>query len=168
MSDEYYRERAARRARVWWFLGLLILIIACGLFGAYNLFRDACTRSSDRSPQAVIRAYIDNIRQGNIDRARECWERDAYFNLESGCSEICLAHVSGTDFQIKDIHLQEPPVLENGRARLNATVAVACPLGGQEETGQITLDSTSKDYPWRHWHILKSDFGGTVADPWCK
>ena len=57
MSDEYYRQRAARRGRMYWIIGGVLLALACVVAGVIRTYQDSCTGSFDRSPQAVIESY---------------------------------------------------------------------------------------------------------------
>lgn len=98
MSDTYYRKRAARRARVWWMLGGLAVAIALAILVTWALFYDACTRSFDRSPHSIVLAFVQAVKRGDAAVARECWEHQTYYDLEAGCSEICLARVLGAQY----------------------------------------------------------------------
>jgi hypothetical protein len=168
MSDAYYQERAKRRTRNLLIAGACVASIACVVAGVASLFYDACTKSFDRSPRAVVLTYVEAVGRGDAAIAQECWEHEAYYDLEAGCSEICLSRTFGAQYQVLDIALGSPTVTATGRANLLATVSITCAKGGDEHTAEILLDSVGSDLPWRHWSIVRSDFGGTVAESWCK
>jgi len=167
-SDAYYRERAARRTRLWVSLGLLAAIVICAVVGVRNLFYDACTHSFDRSPRAVVSTYVNAVGRGDAGGAQECWEHHAFYDLEAGCSEICLSRAFGGQFQVVDITLDEAYKTSDGRSNLQATVSIACIGSGETHIAEILLDGVGSNLPWKHWAIISSTFGGTVAEPWCK
>jgi hypothetical protein len=168
MSDAYYQERARRRARVLVIVGALAVVVVCAVVGVGSLFYDACTKGFDRSPRAVVSAYVEAVKRGDGQVAQECWERNRYFDLETGCSEICLARVFGAQYQVMDLAVGSPSTTPEGRANLVVTASIACAEGGQGYTAEIVLDGVKSDLPWKHWAIVHSTFGGTVAEPWCK
>jgi len=168
MSDSYYQQRARRRERILWIAGGLVLVALVVLLAVRALLYDACTRSLERSPRSVVQAYLDAVQLGNLPVAQSCWQRDAYYDLESGCSEICLSKVSGAQYKVLDIVLGEPIVTPQGRSHWTATVSIACLEGTEQHTAELLLDSVGADVPWKHWTILHSGLGGSVADPWCK
>jgi hypothetical protein len=100
--------------------------------------------------------------------AQECWDHFAYFDLEAGCSEVCLSKVYGAQFEVVDITLGSPSTTPEGRANWPATVSIACAAGDESHTAEILLDSVSSNTPWKHWEIIHSTFGGSVVDPWCR
>jgi hypothetical protein len=167
MSDEYYQEQARRRTRNLVIVVALVAVVACGAFALFNLFRDACTQSFDRSPRAVVSSYVEAIARGDLPAAQACWEHETFYDLEAGCSEICLSKATGAGYKAVDIAIAEPVTTPEGRAHLAATVSIACPDGGTH-SGEVLLDSIGTDAPWRHWAIIHSTIGGTVAQPWCK
>jgi hypothetical protein len=167
MSDAYYQQRAARRTRIGCALGGLVVLVLLALFGVRSLYHDACTNSFDRSPEAVVRAYAQAVRRGDAGEAQQCWEHDAYYDLEAGCSEICLSRALGKPFEVGDVSVGEAEVLPSGRAARIATVSVVC-QDGVTHSAEITLDSVRQELPWRHWDIVHSTFGGSVAEPWCE
>jgi len=167
MSDTYYRERAARRNRIIILVAVLVVMVICAYFGVVALFRDSCTTSFDRQPEDVIRSYISYITTGDRDGVINCWEHKTYYELDAGCSDICVTRILGTDFQIKDISLNDPVTTEDGRANMTANVTIKCSGDETEYQGQILLDGISSDVPWRHWKIIESTVGGNVAEPWC-
>jgi hypothetical protein len=168
MSDAYYQERAARRARRLWIIGAAVVVVLCLVVGVVSLRYDACTKSFERSPRAVVSAFVEAVGRGDVAMAQECWEHDAYYELEAGCSELCLARVFGAQYEILGLSLGAPHTTPAGRANLTATVSIACAGGGEEHTAEIVLDSVGGNVPWKHWAIIHSSFGGTVAEPWCK
>jgi hypothetical protein len=168
MSDTYYRERAARHARLWWMLGGIAAVVVLVALVTRALFYDACTRSFDRSPGSIVSTFVEVVGRGDAAVAQECWEHRAYYDLEAGCSEICLSRVLGAKYRVVDIALDSPYITSSGRANLRATVSIECTESGEEHTGEILLDSVGGNIPWKHWAIIHSTFGGTVAEPWCK
>ena len=168
MSDEFYREQATRRARIWWLMGSLVISIICLYAGFVSLFRDDCSKSYNRSPEAVISAYMDAIKRGDIEHAQACWEHEAYYELESGCSEMCLSRASGMQFSVENIKIADPITTPDGRANILLSVMVNCAENGEAFTGEITLDGVGQDIPWRHWKIISSTFGGTAVEAWCQ
>jgi hypothetical protein len=168
MSDTYYRERAARRARLRWIVGGIAAVVVVGLLIIRALLYDACTRSFDRSPRSIVSTFVEAVGRGDAAVAQECWEHHAYYDLEAGCSEICLSRVLGVQYRVVDIALDPPQTTPDGRANLRATVSIECADSGEEHTAEILLDSVGSNVPWKHWAIIRSTFGGTVAEAWCK
>lgn len=168
MSDAYYQERARQRTRRLLIVGGAIVLVACAALGVASLFYDACTGSFDRAPEDVVRTYLEAVRAGNAPVAQECWEQDAYFDLETGCSEVCLAKVYGASYEIVEVRPGPVVLTAAGRSNLPVEVTVACTGSQEEHAAQIMLDSVGGDPPWKHWAIVHSTFGGSVADPWCK
>lgn len=168
MSDTYHRERAARRTRLCLIVaGIAVAIVLVALI-IIALFYDACTRGFDRSPRAIVLAFVEAVGRGDGAVAKECWEHHAYYDLEAGCSEICLSCVLGAQYRIVDITLDPPYTTADGRANLRATVSIECGQSGETHTAEILLDSVGGNVPWKHWAIIRSTFGGTVAEAWCK
>jgi hypothetical protein len=167
MSDEYYQEQARRRTRNLILVIALIAVVACGAFALYNLFRDACTGSFDRTPRAVVSAYVEAVARGDRPAAQACWEHETFYDLEAGCSEICLAKAAGAGYDVAEITVAEPVITPEGRANLAASVTVNCP-DGAALSGEVLLDSVGANVPWKHWAIIHSTIGGTVAEPWCQ
>jgi hypothetical protein len=168
MSDAYYQERAARRTRVLLIAGGLIVVVVCVVAVMWGALYDACTKSFDRSPQAVVEAYVDAVSRGDAGVAQECWEHETYYDLDAGCSQICLSRVYGAQFDVVDVTLDAPQTTSEGRSNLNATVSVACSADREPHTAEIVLDSVGSNIPWKHWAIVRSTLGGTVAEQWCK
>ncbi len=168
MSDAYYQERARRRARLWWIVGAAVAVILLTALGSKALLYDACTRSLDRSPRSIVLTFVNAVGRGDAPVAQECWEHHAYYELEAGCSEICLSRVYRVQYEVADVTLGKPYTTPGGRANLKATVSIACAGSGQTHTGEILLDSVGANVPWKHWAIIHSSFGGTIAEPWCK
>jgi hypothetical protein len=167
MGENYYRKKATRRNLI---IFLSIGVIVMAVFGVYfvrNIYYDICTQSFIRQPEEVIRSYIEAISQGNSTIVQRCWDRDAYFDLESGCSEICVEHILGTSYQVIEINLVDPFITANGRSNLHASITISCSQDEAIHHGDILLDSVSSDLPWKHWKIIHSSFGGTIAEPWC-
>ena len=168
MSDSYYQERARRRTRIWLIVGAVAIVAILVVVVIWSLYRDSCTGSFDRSPTAVVSTFLEAVGRGDAPAAQGCWEHDAYYELEAGCSEICLSKVYGTQFEIVDIAPGEPYTTDEGRANLKAAVTIACTEGADAHTAEILLDSVGSDLPWKHWTIVHSTFGGTIVEPWCK
>ena len=168
MSDTYYRERAARRSRLWWVVGGIAAAVVVVVLVTRALFYDACTRSFDRAPRSIVSTFVEAVGRGDAAVAQECWEHHAYYELEAGCSEICLSRALGAQYRVLDIALDSPRTTPAGRANLQATVSVECAESGEEHTAEILLDSVGGNAPWKHWAIIRSTFGGTVAEAWCK
>lgn len=168
MSDTYYQERARRRTRILWIVGAVAVVAIVIVAVAWSLYSDSCTRSFERSPTAVISTFLEGVGRGDWPAAQACWQHEAYYDLEAGCSEICLSKVYGAQFEILDIVPGEPYTTPEGRHNLETTVTIACTEGGDSHTAEILLDSVASDLPWKHWTIVHSTFGGTIVDPWCK
>jgi hypothetical protein len=168
MSDTYYRERAARRKR----RVILILVIAVliGVAGILvrNMFYDNCTQSFRREPETVVQSYLQAIKSGDYDTVQNCWRHHEFYEVETGCSQICLEKILGTRYQETDISVEEIRLTEEGRARRDVAVEVTCPGNGTVHQGQIVLDSVQTAYPWRHWQIIYSTVGGPMGDLWCQ
>jgi hypothetical protein len=168
MSDTYYQQRAARRTRILWIAVGLVAVLACVVAGTMSLFYDACTKSFDRSPRAVVSTFVQAVGEGNAPVAQECWEHNAYYDLNAGCSEICLSRAYGASFQVVDVALGSPAATPEGRTNLTATVSIVCTASGQAHSGQVVLDAVGSSLPWKHWAIVHNTFGGTTAQAWCK
>ncbi len=167
MSDADYAERmGAMRRRLWWLAGGMLLASCLGS-AMFGIFYDSCTRSFDREPRSVVESYLTAVRLGNLDGVRACWEPDAYFSLETGCSEICLSKFLGADFEIEAIRLEEAAPSGPAGLRQLAIVELRCSAGGLE-TGTLELGTPGAEVPWQHWNIQRSTIGGSVADPWCR
>lgn len=166
MSDTFFREQAGRRRRRLALVGILLVSLACLGFGTYSALHDTCTRSFERSPQAVIQSYVNAIARGDASTAQACWEHLAFLDVESGCSEICLSRLWGAPYTLGELQLSQPTP-ESGRARIRVQAQISCP-DGSNHSAEIILDSVAQDLPWRHWKIIRSDLGGPLSDPWCK
>jgi len=98
-----------------------------------------------------------------------CWQHNAYYDLESGCSEICLSRILGTPYKVKDMQIGKVTIAGESRANIiSVQVSVACQGDSETRTGEIILDTVSVHVPWRHWKIIHSSFGGPLAEPWCQ
>jgi hypothetical protein len=168
VSDTYYRELARKRARRWWMATAAAIVIILTLLGLRGLLYDSCTRSYDRSPEAVVRTYVNAVKSGAVLVAQECWEHQAYFDLEAGCSEICLSRAFGAQFDVVDLSIGGQYLTPDVRTNLLAKLTVSCTGKEEGHTGEILLDTVGSNLPWRHWKIIHSTFGGTTAEPWCK
>jgi len=167
MTDAYYRERMARRNRWMALIAALILLPVIVYLVGRAIYYDNCTGGFDRSPEAVVRSLLEMIRQGNRNALTRCWDNQAYYDLEAGCSEICLQRVLGAPYEVVEVHVGEPTRTEAGRLRLAVGVTIACP-GGQRQTGEATLDTVGANLPWRHWKVIHSTLGGSIGQLWCK
>jgi hypothetical protein len=168
MSDEYYRERARQRTRRLWIVGGIASALLLALFGARSLLYDACTQSYDRSPRSVALTYVTAVSEGSAPLAQECWEHNAYYDMEAGCSQICLSRAYGTQFEVTDISVGGQYLTPDVRTNRLVKVSIRCAEGGASHQGEILLDSVGPNLPWKHWQIVQSNFGGTVAEPWCQ
>ena len=158
-DENYYRRQIRRRNRILIIGGVAILLILTSVFVGRNIFFDFCTNSFDRQPESVIRAYISAIENGNSNIAQRCWDRNAYYEIASGCSEACLSRLYGTDYSIDGILIKDIGPIEN-RDRLHATIHISCPRSGEIYQSEIVLDSITQDFSWKHWKILESDLVG--------
>jgi hypothetical protein len=165
--DEQYQARAARQRRMVILAGTLLALAACVFFAVSNTFYDRCTNSFERGADAVARSYLQALSQGDLDRVQNCWVRTAYFEVGSGCSEVCLSRVLGVPVQVQAVQVGQPALSGDGRARLEAEVQVTCP-DGSPASGQLVLDSVTGAVPWKHWRVIESTVGGTAAQPWCR
>jgi hypothetical protein len=168
MSDSYYQERARRRTRIALIVGAVAIVVILVVVVIASFYRDSCTGSFERSPTAVVSTFLEAVSQGDPFTAQGCWHHDAYYDLEAGCSDICLSRVYGARYEIVDIVPGEPYTTSEGRANLQATVTIACTEGGDTHTAEVLLDTVGSDLPWKHWTIVHSTFGGTIVEPWCK
>jgi hypothetical protein len=168
MSDADYQKQAERRARLRWIGAAVAAALVLAVLGGNALFRDTCTGGYDRDPQAVVAGFAQAVTGGDWDRVSACWERNAFYSLDSGCSEVCLSRLLGTAYEVVEIELGEPFRTDAGRTRVWATATVRCVESGEEEIGDLLLDTVGAKVPWRHWKIVESTFGGPLSDPWCK
>ncbi len=166
MSDQIYRERAARRTRLILATVAIVVAVGCAVAAGLSAFVDDCTGGFDRAPEAVVRAYARAVSGGDGVTARRCWVPQAYFDMESGCSEFCLGAALGGGFEVVGLEVSPAAGAPPGRARLAAQVMVACE-SGELHSGVLTLDGLSRDLPWRHWKIIRSEMGGSYTQPWC-
>lgn len=166
MSDEIYVQQQRARQRRMIIILIPIVMIACLVFAVYRIYWDECTGGWARDPISVTESYMTALQQGNLDAVRRCWIQQEYFELENGCSEICATRWAGTEIDGWNIQLEAEEIVDN-RLRLPVTVSVGCP-DGSTESGQIILDATPSDVPWRHFKIVYSEAGGQVGDPWCE
>lgn len=167
MSDQQFEARAGRQRRLLLLILGLALVTACAFFTVRITFYDLCTRSFDRSAEAVARSYAEAVAAGDYSRIENCWVRDQYFSVDAGCSEICLSHASGKQFTVTGMRVGEERTGESGRRILDVQVNAACP-GGAPVAGVLVLDALSGQVPWRHWRVNESTVGGSVASPWCQ
>jgi hypothetical protein len=168
MSDAYYQERAMRRTRRLWLVGGIVIALVLILLGARSLLYDACTGSFDRSPRSVVLTYVTAVGQGNAAVAQECWEHNAYYDMEAGCSEICLSRAYGAQFEVTDIDVGGQYLTPDVRTNRVVKVSVRCLESDESHEAEIILDTVGPNLPWKHWQIVESSFGGTVAESWCK
>lgn len=133
-----------------------------------GLFQDDCTKGLDRSAEGVVTSYLDAVSSGDVVSAQACWQRDAYYEANSGCSQACLVKVYESRFELAELHFGEPASKSSGEQQLRAEIEVLCTESGATHKGDIILDMVAQDCPWRHWEIIYSTIGGTVANPWCR
>lgn len=167
MSDQPHEQSDARRARAFWIILGALLTFGCIYIVVVGLFRDECTNSLDRSPREVVGSYLEAVSLGEVLDAQACWQPEAYFDLDAGCSQVCLVQVFGNPFDLANVQLLEESTTARGRANVQAEVSIVCTLGGETHRGEIVLESVARKVPWRHWKIVRSSVGGTVAEPWC-
>jgi hypothetical protein len=74
----------------------------------------------------------------------------------------------GNQFEITSIEYGEEITTDDGRLTLDVSVSATCLANNDYHEAEITLDTAAQNYPWRHWHIIYSTLGGTVAEPWCE
>lgn len=168
MTDEFYRQQAARRGRMYWLIAGVLLVMACGVFGAYRAYHDSCTGSFDRSKESVIQSYTLAVIQGNESVVANCWQHDPFLETNTGCSEICVSKVYGSQFDLIEIDYGEAYSSPDGRLNMDVELTAVCVDSDQEYSAEIILDTVEQNYPWKHWHIVYSSLGGTVTEPWCK
>ena len=167
-SDQYYRELTNRRRATTLMAVILIATLGCLASFGFSVLHDGCTESFDRDPRSVVESYLRAFAIGDLPVIEGCWAKYAYDEVKSGCSEICIGRNIGSGFSIVGVELGTiVEVVETNRAQMEVEVWVACPSGTIEE-GQVTLDSTRTDVPWRHWRLVSSTIGGTVPEPWCR
>lgn len=165
-SDQYYRERADRQRNTILAALVIILTLAC-LYGIiFGALRDGCTRSFDRQPNSVVESYLEAFAAGDLAAAERCWHKYAYYEIETGCSEICMSRNLGGGFSLHQADIGTEVAVGTSREQLEVTVSITCP-SGEVEQGELTLDSVRADVPWKHWKISASTIGGTLAEPWC-
>jgi hypothetical protein len=168
MDENYYRRRTSRRNLVFIVIAIVAIAIYVGIKTVRNAYYDICTQSYERDPGAVVESYIHAITNSDGLVVQRCWDRVAYYELESGCSQICLERILGTAYEMKAITPSQPEKKPSGRSNVLITVDISCGDSAEEHSAEILLDSVGYDLPWKHWKIIRSDFGGPISDPWCK
>jgi hypothetical protein len=168
MDENIYRKRSARRNLIIGIVVGFLIIAALTANLVRNAYFDTCTLSFDRNPESVIRAYVNAIERSDHQVVQRCWNREAYFELETGCSEICLDRILGTSYKIDEIIIDRPSTTPEGRLNISAAVKITCNNSSESHLGMVLLDSVSTDVPWKHWKIISSNIGGQMAEPWCK
>jgi len=167
MSDAYYQARARRRTRMLAVVAAIIVVILLVLLGIRALFHDACTGNFERSPTAVVSAYLDAVSRGNVPVAQECWNTRPSTTWEPAAPRSACRRSTGRSFRWLSSHRrtvhQRPTAVATCSHRLHCLCR-----GRPDPHAEILLDSVSSDLPWRHWAIVHSTFGGTVVEPWCK
>ncbi len=167
MSDQYYQVRAQRQRRIIIITLILVVVVLCSAVTFWTFYYDDCTGSLNRDPVQVARSYLNGLQQGNITQVRKCWRLDPYYNVNSGCSEICLSRVAGHPYEIQTLTAGEPHINQNNRAVIDVTITIACPNTNQSHTGILRMDTIKADAPWKHWSVISSTIGGTYLEPWC-
>ena len=165
--DAVYKRKAQRRNLIIFSSLLLLAVLYFGFKIIRDAFYDTCTQSFDRAPALVVKHYIDAIEIGDINTIQRCWDKDSYYELENGCSEICISRILGTQYETANIVVSDAKIV-SGRTHLDVSLTISCPGTADTFDGLITLDSIQEDYPWKHWKIIKSNFGGPLSDLWCK
>lgn len=87
--------------------------------------------------------------------------------MDTGCSEMCLSKILGNQFDIMSTEFGEELRTNDSGSNMDVKVKVICSGSDEQHEAEITLNITVQNYPWRHWHIIFSTLGGTVAEPWC-
>ncbi len=164
-SDQFFAQRAARQRRIYFLAGIAVVLVLCALLTVRNAFFDRCTASFDRSAETVVQSYLNAIRAGDLNRVQHCWDRAQYYELEAGCSEICLSRLMGIQFEVADVSFGAVEQVDS-RARMQVNVSLVC-ANGTTPSGGLVLDAVGADLPWKHWRILQSEVGGTPAQRWC-
>jgi hypothetical protein len=167
MGDQAYQRKASKQRKRIILSIIALVVIGCAAFTVSNTFYDRCTRSFNRQPEVVLSSYLDAVSQGDLDRVENCWERNAYFDLNSGCSEICISRLMGTKYQVTGAAVGQPTAGENGRSSLKASAKAVC-QNGETVTGEAVLDAVAGQIPWKHWRIIRSSIGGSSAALWCQ
>lgn len=168
MSDAEFIERNRKRTRMITAVGGGILAVALIFFLVRAVFNDTCTNSFDREPQSVIQSFVKSVSSQNLMQAMNCWNKNDYYSLDTGCSEICLQRMLGTPFQIGKLTIGEVATNSAGRDQIKVEISGLCADEKTQETGEIILDTANVKLPWSHWKIVRSSFGGSVGEPWCK
>jgi hypothetical protein len=167
-TDKELREQAVRRTRLYIVVVAIVLVPACAYFGITQVYRDTCTRSYDREPDLVVASFVEMVLQGDYLGLTGCWSNLAFYDLNAGCSDICLQRILGAEFHGIEMQAGEPFRTDKGRSNVLVQVAARCHADGDPRTGIITLDSVGTNLPWKHWKIVQSTFGGTATEPWCR
>ncbi|MEJ2264084.1 MAG: hypothetical protein P8X95_11600 [Anaerolineales bacterium] len=168
MSEEFHRGQAAQGARVEWIIGGLVIAFIIAFVVILGLFQSDCTKGFDRSAEGVVTSYLDAVSSGDVVSAQACWQRDAYYESNSGCSQACLVKVYGSRFELAELQFAEPASESGTGQQLEAQIEILCTESGATHKGDVVLNTVAQDYPWRHWEIVYSTIGGTVAAPWCR
>jgi len=167
MSDTKYQKVWSRRARLIILVGGLVLTLACLITGTLSVFNDSCTKSFERAPEAVVRAYVSAVNQVDPVTVVNCWAHNDFYEINRGCNEMCLQKVIGNSFRVLQVNLSEPFTSDDGRGRLRASMIVGCQFSEEQHIAEILLDTRNPGLPWAHWKIIESNFGGDVGTPWC-
>ncbi len=168
MPDSLYEQRYKQRQKWILRIGGGILGVIFVFFLVRAVFHDTCTNSFYRTPQSVIQSFVMSVSSQGVMQAMNCWSKNDYYSLDTGCSEICLQRMLGTPFQIANLTIGDVATNSAGRDQIKAEISGLCPDGKTTETGEIILDTANEKLPWTHWKIVQSSFGGSVGEPWCK
>jgi hypothetical protein len=168
VSEEFHLGRASQSGRAAWIIAGLVIAFVIAFVVILGLFQDSCTQGFDRSPEAVVTSYLEAVSSGDVTLAQVCWQRDAYSDSGSGCSQACLVRVFGSRFELAELQLGEPAGTAGGGQQLEASIEIVCTESGATHKGEVALDAVAQGYPWKHWKIVHSTIGGTVAEPWCQ
>lgn len=166
MTDSKYQNNWKRRARMFALVAAIGLMVACVVFATVSVFRDSCTGSYDRSPELVIKSFADAIQRTDPVTIVNCWDHNKFYELNTGCTEICLEHILGTPLNIVGTQISDV-FQQDGRDRIRASVIVNCPDSNEQHTAEILLDTRNSSLPWAHWKIIQSNYGGEMGNTWC-
>ena len=168
MSDAYYRSSLPRRHPDAALLGVIVLGLGCAAFGVYSVFRDTCTNSFDRQPEAVINSFTTAVAQGDANTATACWHHLAYLDVASGCSEICLSRLWGTPYQINETHAQ-PQHRTRRKDAFGGPLRWTYParMASSTPPRSASWTASTAKCPGVTGRSCAAIFGGPLSDPWC-
>jgi hypothetical protein len=168
MDENYYRRKTTRRNLIIIGAIAVAILIFLGTRMIRDAYYDTCTESFERAPESIIHSYIQSITDNNYVAMSRCWEPEMFYDLGTGCSQICLERIMGTVYTLDEVSLEDSITTPEGRMNIPVMVRITCPGSGDQYTASILLDSIRQDWEWKHWKIIQSDFGGPIAEPWCQ